>query len=181
MKTHGISGTAVAAVAAGGFLLWTGITGQPVIAGLRNLVEGRPASRLRTGSAFPVRSSAGTSVAGSGELGARIAAQARQGEGVMYRWGGDQPSGWDCSGFVSYVLRQVGAMTGRRVSGQFLVWTGATTISRSQTGPGDLLCWAGHVAIALSPTQMIEAPGRGKRTRITSIRWTGCTVRRVKG
>lgn len=181
MATRGIPGNAVAAVSAGAFLLWTGITGQDVIAGLRNLVRGRPASTLSSGSAFPSQVGTGSAVASGTELGARIAATARKGEGVMYRWGGDTPAGWDCSGFVSYVLRQVGAMTGRKVSGGFLVWSGATTVPRSACAAGDLLCWAGHVAIALSPTQMIEAPGRGKRTRITSIRWTGCTVRRVKG
>ncbi|OFV82823.1 MAG: hypothetical protein A2Y78_10125 [Acidobacteria bacterium RBG_13_68_16] len=179
--TRGIPGNAVAAVGAGALLVWTGITGTPTVDALRELLAGRPASMLGTGSAFAKSTGVSAISAVATVRGSRIVQVARKYLGVPYRWAGNTPAGWDCSGYVTYVLKEAGVTPprGRPTSGVYLIWTGARTIPRAQVQGGDLLCWAGHVAIATSTTTMCEAPGRGKKTRETKIRPAGLTVRRI--
>jgi cell wall-associated NlpC family hydrolase len=111
--------------------------------------------------------------------GAEIASFAKKYEGVPYVWGGYKPKpGWDCSGFVSYVLGHHFGMalpagmryTGRGhgpVAAQYKVWQKATTVGRAE--PGDLCCWLTHVGIALGPEHMISAVDQALGTTITKI------------
>jgi cell wall-associated NlpC family hydrolase len=100
-------------------------------------------------------------VATSGDLGGRIAAQAQHYLGVPYRWGGADPSGWDCSGMVTYVLHHDLGLNlpdnGHTVSQSFLTWSGARTVPAEQCQAGDLICWITHIAIATGPTTGIGA------------------------
>lgn len=86
---------------------------------------------------------------------------ARKYFGVPYVWGGSDPSGFDCSGLVSYIYREAG----KPFSPWRLNTTGITNqarqISASQAQPGDILSWPGHVAIYVSPGVMIDAPKPG--------------------
>ena len=190
MTTRGTPGLAVAVAAAGGFLAWTGLTGQTTVEGLRNLASGRPASTMTPGSRFGrAGATAVTGIIGAaGDVPAphntRIAASLDRYIGVPYRWGGESPStGWDCSGAVTWVLhRDVGLQlpsNTHTTAAQFLVWSGARTIPRSRCSAGDLVCWASHIGIAVSRDRMWEAPGQGKRTRYANIR-AGATIRRVQ-
>ncbi|MGP5523484.1 C40 family peptidase [Glutamicibacter arilaitensis] len=77
-------------------------------------------------------------------------------QGSPYVWGGNTPSGWDCSGFVKYVYGKAGVSTARttssiRASGQFK----RTTTPQ----PGDLVFQnnGGHVGIYLGNGKMIGA------------------------
>lgn len=85
-----------------------------------------------------------------------IAATAAKYEGVPYVWGGNTPSGWDCSGFVKYVYAKHGINIARgtsaiRASGQF--------VRTSSPKPGDLVFQngGGHVGIYLGDGKMIGA------------------------
>ena len=85
-----------------------------------------------------------------------IAATAAKYVGVPYVWGGNTPSGWDCSGFVKYVYAQHGINIARgtsaiRGSGQF--------VRTSSPKPGDLVFQngGGHVGIYLGGGKMIGA------------------------
>ncbi len=85
-----------------------------------------------------------------------IAATAAKYVGAPYVWGGNTPSGWDCSGFVKYVYAKHGINIARgtsaiRGSGQF-VRTGSPK-------PGDLVFQngGGHVGIYLGGGKMIGA------------------------
>lgn len=81
--------------------------------------------------------------------------------GVPYVWGGNTPSGFDCSGFTKYVYRQFG-ITLPRVSRDQYAFT--RHISRSQARPGDLVFYGSpvhHVGIYVGNGYMIDAPRRG--------------------
>lgn len=129
-------------------------------------------------------------VATSGDLNARIAAQAQRYTGVPYRWGGADPSGWDCSGFVTYVLHHDLGLdlpdNQHTVSQSFLTWSGATTVAREQCQAGDLICWITHIAIATGPDTGIGAQNPRQGTITGSISNLGpgngetFLIRRVK-
>ena len=90
--------------------------------------------------------------------------------GRFYKWGGDDPSGVDCSGLVVEFLQAFGVIPhGRDFSAQSL----HDTLIHSPTSPigfGSILFWGlsnkqiTHVTIALSKNIMIGAEGGGSKT-----------------
>ena len=112
-------------------------------------------------------------VASSSISGSAVVAYAQRFIGVPYVSGGKTPSGFDCSGFTSYVY----AHFGKNIGG----WTvpqesAGTQISVSQAQPGDLLFWGArgntyHVAIYLGGGQYIAAPEPGQSVKIGNIRY----------
>lgn len=98
--------------------------------------------------------------------GAAIIAAARRGIGAPYVWGGNGPArlGWDCSGFVTWVLRSLGLAVppGRPVVQSYAQWDGAVTVTDPQ--PGDLVIWwhpgiafGGHIGFYEGPNKMVSA------------------------
>ena len=85
-----------------------------------------------------------TSAPSSGSLsGTAIINEAKKYVGIMYRYGGNTPAGFDCSGYTQYVFGQLGETLPRTVSGQR---TATTRVSSPRVG--DLVFWGtGHVAI----------------------------------
>src|SRR3954463_6812881 len=78
-------------------------------------------------------SSTGTATSGFGQgAGAAIAAAAHKYLGVRYVWGGADPSGFDCSGLVTWVLHHdLGYQlpsNSHTITGQWLVWSGAADV-----------------------------------------------------
>jgi cell wall-associated NlpC family hydrolase len=96
--------------------------------------------------------------------------------GVPYVWGGTTPSGFDCSGFTSYVFAQVGIDLPRTSSAQRYA---GTVVSWAEAEPGDLIWTPGHIAIYAGDGMQIEAPVPGKSVRYTSIWQSGPTFIRV--
>ena len=92
---------------------------------------------------------------------------------VPYKWGGETPDGWDCSGFVSWVLHHDNGIElpsdTHTTAIQFYTWSGAQTIPRDQAGPGDLACWVSHVGICVDNTTMVNSPTFGKKTTVDHI------------
>ncbi len=89
--------------------------------------------------------------------------------GVPYVYGGSSSSGFDCSGFTSWVYRQAGISIPRTASAQ---QASATRVSNPQ--PGDLVFFgypAYHVGIYVSPGRMIDAQRPGTVIGYHSI-WT---------
>lgn len=97
-----------------------------------------------------------------------VVAAAYKGIGSPYVWGGNTPSGWDCSGFVKWAYAQAGINTARGTSallasGQF--------VKTSTPQPGDLVFQngGGHVGIYVGDGQMIGAQNPTVDTMLHSV------------
>lgn len=96
----------------------------------------------------------------NGSLGSRIAATASKFRGYRYVYGGTTPSGFDCSGFTSYVYRQHGISIPRTSGGQA---SAGKSVGKANMQPGDIIAFRGHVGIYIGNGNMIHAsnPTRG--------------------
>lgn len=74
--------------------------------------------------------------------------------GVPYVVGGSTPAGFDCSGFVQYVMAQMGISLPRSSSQQR---NAGTVISAAEARPGDVIWTPGHVAIYAGNGMQIDA------------------------
>jgi cell wall-associated NlpC family hydrolase len=91
----------------------------------------------------------------------KIVATAKKYIGVPYVWGGESPSGFDCSGFVQYVFKVHGISLNRTTETQY---KHGSYVSKSNLKPGDLVFFqntyrAGisHVGIYVGNGQHIHA------------------------
>ena len=75
-------------------------------------------------------------VASSSSTAARLALRY---VGYRYVWGGSSPRGFDCSGLVQYVYRQLGVRLPRKASLQYSQTRGQRLRSLSSLAPGDLV------------------------------------------
>jgi peptidoglycan DL-endopeptidase CwlO len=107
----------------------------------------------------------------TGALGARAAALASRLVGTPYRTGGSTPDGFDCSGLVFYVYRELGVTLPRTAAEQ----RGALErVPATALAPGDLVFFstpADHVGIYLGGGEFVHAPGTGRvveRARLNS-------------
>lgn len=93
--------------------------------------------------------------------------------GVPYRLGGDNPStGFDCSGFIRFVMAQHQLAVPRTVAEQFRA---GRQISAGDIQPGDLVFFstiapgASHVGLALNPEEFIHAPTTSGVVRVEKL------------
>ncbi|MGN6612124.1 MAG: C40 family peptidase [Angustibacter sp.] len=126
--------------------------------------------------AAPVSIQAGAP--GSAEFGAAVMAIASRYAGTPYKYGGTTPAGFDCSGYTSYVFRQVGIDLPRTSSAQRAA---TTRISRSEAMPGDLVFMPGHVGIYAGNGMMWDAPRTGKDVQKRAVYSSSATYGRVHG
>lgn len=93
---------------------------------------------------------------------------ALQYKGTPYRFGGADPSGFDCSGFTMYVYAQFGVALPHSASRQ---GSGGTAIAPSAALPGDLVFMdgGGHNGIYLGNGMMIDSPKPGSTVQVRPI------------
>jgi cell wall-associated NlpC family hydrolase len=94
--------------------------------------------------------------------------------GINYRWGGNSPqTGFDCSGLVSHVFRQIyGLVLPRDSYGMARL---GKPIEVDELRPGDLVFFNtlrrpfSHVGIYLGDKRFIHAPSAGKSVQIVNM------------
>jgi cell wall-associated NlpC family hydrolase len=101
-------------------------------------------------------------------IASRAVAIARTQLGVPYQWGGASPSGFDCSGLVSWVYGRLGISLPHNAAALYGV---GRPVSRSALRPGDLLFFSGlgHVGLYIGRGRMIHAPQSGERVEVQSL------------
>lgn len=99
-------------------------------------------------------------------------------QGIPYVWGGNTPSGFDCSGLVQYVYAQNGIALNRNTVGQEqnVATTDVSSVADvvNNAKPGDLLFWGQHgatyhVAIYIGNGQFVAAPQPGQNVDIENV------------
>ena len=108
--------------------------------------------------------------------GGEVVSYAKQFLGVRYVYGGSSSSGFDCSGFTSYVMKHFGYNIPRTASTQMNV---GTSVSKAALQPGDLVFFrdpsiagskpASHVGIYIGNNQFIHASSGGGQVQIDSL------------
>jgi cell wall-associated NlpC family hydrolase len=96
-----------------------------------------------------------------------IVSVARKYLGARYVWGATGPQTFDCSGFTSYVYRQVGVSIPRVSRDQI---NAGERVSRKDLAPGDLVFFGSpihHVGMYIGGGMMIHAPSTGDVVKIS--------------
>ncbi len=168
--SNGISGTAVAVLATGAVLIWSGINNQDVLTSLRSLAMGNPIPAGGQVSHKGARPRGGTATDPIPQGGNQnIVSIAASYKGHPYVFGGGHgtvcPSGgMDCSGFVSCVMNKAGVMRGTLTTGGFAKW--GTAVDFDNRLPGDIVVWvggpgSGHMGIVIDDKNMWHNPCTG--------------------
>jgi cell wall-associated NlpC family hydrolase len=132
----------------------------------------------QTLGALGIRQASGSGAGGGGgkasaprpsSRGARVASIATRYLGIPYRWGGSSPStGFDCSGFVMYLYRQVGVWLPHNAAMQY---RHGRAVSRGSLRRGDIVFFngLGHNGIYLGGGRFIHSPNSGDVVKISRL------------
>ena len=125
-----------------------------------------PSAEALNGTSSSTGSTSSSTGSTGSVTGAKIVSKAQQYLGVPYKWGGTTPSGFDCSGFVYYVLRSLGINASRTL---VTMYSQGTKVAKSDLQPGDIVFFQNtyksgisHVGIYVGDGQFIHAPSSGK-------------------
>lgn len=113
---------------------------------------------------------------------AALIAEASKYLGLPYVWGGSKPgTGFDCSGFVCWVLNHSGAASVGRTNARGL-YKKSTVVSSENARPGDLIFFTGaraaeighpvtHVGIYVGNGMMLHCAGNGVEYKSINIKY----------
>ena len=100
----------------------------------------------------------------------KLLTEAKKHLGKPYVYGSSGPYSFDCSGFTSYVYRQLGYNINRTAAAQF---SNGVYVSKDQLKPGDLVMFGrgyiNHVGIYIGNNQFIHAENARTGVVITSM------------
>lgn len=107
----------------------------------------------------------------SGRNASSLVSYSKQFIGTPYVSGGSSPSGFDCSGFTSYVYSNYGVSLPRTAASQAGV---GIEVSRSELAPGDLVFFntyggISHVGIYVGDNSFIHSTVPGDTVKISSM------------
>lgn len=114
------------------------------------------------------------------KTGQAVAEYAMQFSGYPYVYGGNQPTGWDCSGFVQYVFAQFGVSLPHQSGSQMSV--GSPVASLMEAQPGDILVNGSHAAIYIGNGMVMNAMSPSQGTGVAPVSMVmsgGYAIRRV--
>jgi cell wall-associated NlpC family hydrolase len=106
-------------------------------------------------------------------------AWAKRQVGLPYKWGGEGPGSYDCSGLTMRAWQRSGVSMPHSSRAQYRQ---ARKVPHSQLRPGDLLFFATdpsdpdtihHVSMYAGGGLMVEAPSTGLRVRVVPVRPRG--------
>ena len=143
----------------------TGFVYAEYISACRN---GEPSSRSRVNAFATAQSAEGAT------RGEQVVNIAKQYLGVNYVYGGTTPNGFDCSGLVQYVYKQMGVSLNRVACDQT---AHGTPVNRASLVPGDIVFFhntskytrINHVGIYVGEGMFIHAPTTGDVVKISSL------------
>ena len=122
------------------------------------------------------------SYTGTSEKRAEVLEYAAQFLGTPYVYGGSTPSGFDCSGFTSYVFKNTVGSIPRVAQAQF---DATTRVSLEELEPGDLVFFGSsassisHVGIYVGDDTFIHSPHTGEVVKYESL--SGSYLTRFQG
>ncbi len=132
----------------------------------------KSSSSGKKGSAYNVDSASVISSSGGSGSGKEIASYACRYVGNPYVSGGTSlTEGCDCSGFTYAVYQAFGYSLPRNSTGQRSAGRG---VNYSEAQPGDIICYAGHVAIYIGNGQIVHAS-----TPSTGIKYGYATYKEI--
>ena len=100
----------------------------------------------------------------------RAASVAYEQVGTPYRFGGNSPAGFDCSGLVQYAYARAGITVPRTTTA---LWH-STPVARDQMRAGDVLFFdiegkMSHVGMYLGEQRFVHAPSSGKTVSVGTL------------
>ena len=133
--------------------------------GLRNDQNSQSSQANKPNNSTNTSNGSTSSSTGSSK-GSEVLAYAMKFVGYPYVYGGSSPSGFDCSGFTSYVYKHFGVSLSRTAAGQY---SNGTAVSRANLQVGDLVMFGSpinHVGIYAGGGRIVHAanPSRGVTT-----------------
>ena len=128
----------------------------------------RSSTTRRSTTSTPTQDTTASTTSSASGSGAAVVAKAKSYIGYKYVYGGSSPStGFDCSGFTSYIYKQFGVSLNRTAAGQY---SNGTAVSRANLQPGDLVMFGksgiNHVGIYIGGGMIVHA--ENKTTGVTT-------------
>ncbi len=129
----------------------------------------------KSGAAANTTSASASTTSTASGKGDEVVAIGKKYIGTPYRYGGASPKGFDCSGFVYYVHKQMGVTIGRGATSQMAY---GTYVAKSDLQPGDIVFFrdtrrarsgATHSGIYVGNNKFIHSPTSGRTVCIESL------------